>query len=109
VCQTAACVQWKAQIAQYIAEGKSDAEIVQIFVAQFGLRVLGEPPAEGVTLILWIGPIVAALAGGAFAVWVLRRMSRRGATAAVSVASASNATGGDGYTDQVERDLKQHF
>lgn len=36
VCKTSACVQWKAQIAQYLAEGKSDEEIVQIFVDRYG-------------------------------------------------------------------------
>lgn len=107
VCQTAACVQWKAQITQYIAEGKSDEEIVQLFVDEFGLKVLGEPPAEGLTILLWIGPIVAVLIGGAVALWLIRNMSRRGATA--HARAASTAPSDDSYIDQVERDLKQNF
>jgi cytochrome c-type biogenesis protein CcmH len=107
VCQTAACVQWKAQISQYLAEGKNDEEIVQIFVDEFGLQVLGEPPAEGVTLILWIGPIMAVLIGGAVALWLIRNMARRSATA--NARAAPTASSDDPYIDQVERDLKQHF
>jgi cytochrome c-type biogenesis protein CcmH len=105
VCQTPACVQWKAQIGQFLAEGMSEQEIVQIFVERYGLRVLGEPPATGITLILWIGPIVAALAGGLFAFRLIRRMSQRAATAPLTPAQAK----GDEYVDRVEQELKQRL
>ena len=108
VCQTAACVQWKAQIAQFLAEGKRDDEIVQIFVDRYGLRVLGEPPAAGVTLILWIGPIVVAVAGAFYALRIIRRMSQRGA-ALPSAPAPSAASTGDEYVDRVERELKQQL
>ncbi len=107
VCRTSACVQWKAQIAQYLAEGKTDDEIIQIFVDRYGLRVLGEPPAEGISLVLWIGPIVVALAGGFYAIAVIRRMSQRGAAAAPQPAAAPPT--GDEYLDRVEHELKQHL
>jgi cytochrome c-type biogenesis protein CcmH len=113
VCQTPACVQWKAQIAQYLAEGKSDAEIVQIFVDRFGLRVKADPRAE--TPILWVGPLVVAILGGAFAFILIRRMIRRGRAAqtltpAMSAPPSAPLRGqasGDEYADRVERDLKQ--
>jgi len=105
VCQTSACVQWKAQIAQFLAEGKSESEIVEIFVQRYGLRVLGEPPATGATLILWIGPIVAALVGGFFVFRIMRRMSRRPAPATSAPAQPS----GDEYIDRVERELQQRL
>jgi cytochrome c-type biogenesis protein CcmH len=108
VCQTAACVQWKAQIGQFLAEGKTDEEIVQIFVQRFGLRVQGEPPLQGITLLLYILPIVALLAGGAFSVVLIRRLSKRGASAPISSETPST-TNGDEYHDQVERDLKQNL
>lgn len=106
VCQTPACVQWKAQIAQYLAEGKSDEEIVQIFVDRFGLRVKADPRAE--TPILWIGPVVVAILGGAFALIVIRRMTRQG-RATQPIPPARSAPGGDEYADRVERDLKQNL
>ena len=105
VCQTPACVQWKAQIAQYLAEGKSEDEIVQIFVQRYGQRVVGEPPATGTALILWIGPIVVALLGGYFALRLIRRMSSRPAPTAPT--SAAPVSTGDDYLDRVERELKQ--
>jgi len=106
VCQTPACVQWKAQIAQYLAEGKSDEAIVQLFVQRYGQRVLSESSAQ-VAPIVWIGPILVVLAGGFYAFRIIRRMSQRGAAApARPVAPAPT---GDEYVDQVERELKQQL
>jgi len=107
VCQTSACVQWKAQIAQYLAEGRSDAEIVQVFVERFGLRVKGNPLTD--TPLLWIGPIVFALAAGVFTVWLIRRMSARAALAEAQPRVDPLAPTGDKYLDQVEQDLKQRL
>jgi len=106
VCQTPACVQWKAQIAQYLAEGKSDEEIVQIFVDRFGLRVKANVLAD--TPILWIGPLVVAILGGAFALMLIRRMTRQGRAAQTSP-PATGTPGGDEYAMRVERDLNQNL
>jgi len=108
VCQTPACVQWKAQIAQYLAEGKSDDEIVQIFVDQFGLVVQGEPPFSGVTVLLWIGPIVFALLAGFYTIRLIRRMAARPARGTPPPVEKPASTG-DRYLDQVESDLKQRL
>ncbi len=105
VCQTSACVQWKAQIAQYLGEGRSDDEIVQIFVDRFGLRVKANPLAE--TPILWIGPIAVAVIGAIVAVQIIRRMTQRGQAA--EPAPTATASTGDEYEDRVERELKQQL
>ena len=108
VCQTSACIQWKAQIGQYLAEGRSDSEIVQIFVDRFGLRVKADPLAE--TPLLWIGPIVVAVLGGIFALVIIRRMTRRGRLAeAEAEPRPAQAGGGDEYADRVERELQQRL
>ena len=104
VCQTSACVQWKAQIGQFLAEGKSDEEIKQIFVERFGLRVLGEPPVP----LLWILPVIVVLLGGVYVVRMIRRLSQRGAAAPAPTAPEATATG-DEYRDRVERELKQQL
>ena len=44
VCPTEACRQWRELIRSMLAEGKSEAEIKQYFVTQYGDRVLAEPP-----------------------------------------------------------------
>src|SRR4026207_57451 len=44
VCPTEACRQWRDLIRTMLADGKSEAEIKQYFVTQYGVRVLDEPP-----------------------------------------------------------------
>jgi cytochrome c-type biogenesis protein CcmH len=51
-------------IAERVAEGWTDDEIVAFFVATYGNAVLLDPPARGATVILWIAPIAALAIGG---------------------------------------------
>ena len=51
-------------IAERVAEGWTDAEIIDFFVATYGSSVLLDPPARGATVILWIAPIAALAIGG---------------------------------------------
>jgi cytochrome c-type biogenesis protein CcmH len=60
VCPTEACRQWRDLIRTMLAEGKSEAEIKQYFVAQYGARVLAEPPNR---LVSYLVPAVAILLG----------------------------------------------
>src|SRR5512136_930000 len=45
VCPTEACRQWRDLIRQMLTEGKSEKEIKQYFVDNYGDRVLPAPPA----------------------------------------------------------------
>jgi cytochrome c-type biogenesis protein CcmH len=105
-CRTAACQQWRAQIAQMLSEGQTEAQIKQYFVDRYGLRVLAQPPAEGNSLLLWALPLVALVVGGGYVALLMRRMRARGAAAATN-ASPAKATG-DEYLDRVEQDLKDY-
>ena len=60
VCPTEACRQWRDLIRSMLAEGKSEAEIKQYFVTQYGARVLAEPPNR---LASYLVPAVAILLG----------------------------------------------
>ena len=60
VCPTEACRQWRDLIRSMLAEGKSEAEIKQYFVTQYGDRVLAEPPNR---LASYLVPAVAILLG----------------------------------------------
>ena len=60
-----------------IAAGDTEQEIKDALVAEFGPKVLAEPPDGGFGLLAWLLPLVA-LAGGAIAVGLLiRSWSRR--------------------------------
>jgi cytochrome c-type biogenesis protein CcmH len=60
VCPTEACRQWRDLIRTMLSEGKSEAEIKQYFVTQYGARVLAEPPNR---LVSYLVPAVAILLG----------------------------------------------
>ncbi|MGB3713886.1 MAG: cytochrome c-type biogenesis protein CcmH [Candidatus Promineifilaceae bacterium] len=59
VCETQACADWRQVIREKLAGGQSDEQIKDYFADQYGVRALAEPPAEGVTLLVWLVPIIA--------------------------------------------------
>ena len=59
-----------------LAAGEGDQQILDEFVASYGDSILTEPPKRGISLGVWIGPIVAVLLGAAV-LWLLLRTWRR--------------------------------
>jgi cytochrome c-type biogenesis protein CcmH len=70
VCPTTACAQWRELIRQKLVEGKTEQQIKDYFVEQYGARVLGTPPAKGINWLVYVVPPVAILAG----VYILYRV-----------------------------------
>jgi len=66
----------KQVIRSSLAEGKTEAQIRDQLVAQFGPAVVAEPPKKGFDLLAWLVPL-GILAGGAVGVgaiaWGWRR------------------------------------
>lgn len=67
----------RQKVYELMQEGKSQKEIVDYMVARYGNFVTYEPPVTPATLILWIGPLLFVLIGGA--VVILRTRRRPGA------------------------------
>jgi formate-dependent nitrite reductase complex subunit NrfG len=73
-------LQMRAEIARWVAEGRSDREIIDTYKQRYGARVLVEP--EG--LQWWwmhVVPWVVLLLGLALTIGLLRRMVARGKAA----------------------------
>lgn len=72
VCPTEACRQWRDLIRTMLAEGKSEAEIKQYFVTQYGARVLAEPPNRMVSYLVPAAIILlgALLLARGFQMWM---------------------------------------
>ncbi|HEX3946388.1 MAG TPA: cytochrome c-type biogenesis protein CcmH [Acidimicrobiales bacterium] len=69
-----AAVAVRHQVARLVAEGRTDQQIEDALVAQYGPTILLRPPTTGLTSLVWIVPAVAgALAVGAIGVLFWRR------------------------------------
>jgi cytochrome c-type biogenesis protein CcmH len=97
------------KVRELIAQGKSDQEVRDYFVARYGEWVLLQPKAEGVNLLVWLGP-VALLLGGAY---VIARQVRREPEPAAPATSPSTPGAPasddsvDPYLAAVRRELDQ--
>jgi cytochrome c-type biogenesis protein CcmH len=74
VCPTEACKEWREEIRDMLADGKSEEEIKQHFVDYYGARVLSEPPRSGFNWLVYVVPPIAIVAGlfvlfRAFSAW----------------------------------------
>jgi len=61
-----------AVVAEKVAAGESDDQIIQYFTDRYGSGILLDPPFRGRTLALWLTPL-AALATGVVLILGLRR------------------------------------
>ncbi|MBN2112589.1 MAG: cytochrome c-type biogenesis protein CcmH [Acidimicrobiia bacterium] len=59
-------------VAEKVAAGESDGQIIEYFTDRYGSGILLDPPFRGRTLALWLTPLVA-LAGGVALILGLRR------------------------------------
>jgi cytochrome c-type biogenesis protein CcmH len=103
VCPTEACRQWRDLIRTMLAEGKSEAEIKQYFVAQYGDRVLAEPPNR---LITYLVPTVAILLGALLLFRGFQMWMKPSAMATDKVQEESQAIQ-DPYIARLEEELKK--
>jgi cytochrome c-type biogenesis protein CcmH len=94
-------------VRELVAEGKSDQEVVDYFVARYGEWVLLEPPKHGFNWLVWLGPI-ALLLGGAFV--ISRQIKRAPAVEPAKSATPSSPPSPeaeDPYLQAVRRELDQ--
>jgi cytochrome c-type biogenesis protein CcmH len=109
VCPTQACADWREVIRSKLAEGQTEEQIRAYFAEQYGARALAEPPRQGFTLGVWIVPIVAVAAGGAFFGLYLRRIrhAEEAPPAAAALAAGELPPAQDDYQARIEKELRE--
>jgi cytochrome c-type biogenesis protein CcmH/NrfF len=75
-----------------LAQGKSEAQIIQYFVKEYGSIVYIEPPKSGFGLVAWVTPFAFLLLGAGLIVLVLRKWLARGLTQSPATVSAPDVT-----------------
>lgn len=103
VCPTQACAQWRELIREKLAAGWSEAEIKDYFIEQYGARVIGVPPAQGLNWLVYLIPPVAVLAGA----FVLFKAFRSGKQPAEQVTAEAVPPPTNEYVSRLEEELKK--
>ena len=95
-----------ALIEQNLAQGQSQEQIIQSFVAQYGEQVLASPPKRGFNLTVWILPFVAILGGGGIIYITLRVWVRRGKSRQTNAVTKAEE-GDEEYQRQLDKELEE--
>ncbi|MBI3738948.1 MAG: cytochrome c-type biogenesis protein CcmH [Chloroflexi bacterium] len=105
VCPTEACRQWRDLIRQQLSQGWTEDQIKQYFIDQYGVRVVGEPPARGLNWLVYILPPVIILAGAILLFRALRAWTKPSTAAAVT--RSKKEAPKDEYVARLEEELKK--
>lgn len=105
VCPTQACKEWRDLIRLKLSEGWTDEQIKDYFVAQYGDRVLAEPPRRGLNWLVYILPLVFIVLGAAVLFRVLGKMRKK--AAAPIAAQPPETQADDRYLRELEEQLKR--
>jgi cytochrome c-type biogenesis protein CcmH len=107
VCPTQACSEWRELIREKLAAGWTDEQIKDYFAAQYGDRVLAEPPRQGLNWLVYLLP-PTFIGIGAIVVWrVLSSMKSRKPQGAEMEGLARQAGQDDPYLARLEEELKK--
>ena len=90
----------KINIRRLLNEGKSEEEIIDEYVAEYGERILAAPRTEGFGITAYLLPIVALLL--ATTVIVMRGMNKK----PVLIEFKSSVKPGSDYDDRLDDELK---
>ena len=88
------------KVRELVAAGKSDQEIFDYFVERYGEWALMEPKKSGVTLGLWLAPVLLLVLG---VLLIIGSTRRSGAPAEPAPAAAAE----DDYLAKVRADLEK--
>ncbi|MDA0711365.1 MAG: cytochrome c-type biogenesis protein CcmH [bacterium] len=97
--------QQQARIEALLGEGKTGQQVIDIYVAEFGMRVLSKPPAEGFNLTAWLMPPLVLLFGFVVVRSVLRTWSHSKPVALAGGPKPDAAS--DPYLERLEQELRE--
>ena len=108
VCPTQACKEWRDLIRTMLTEGKTEDEILQHFVDQYGAKVLAEPPKEGFYWLIYLLPPAIILIGAVILFRSLKEWTKpKVAVPVAGEAQAEASARKDDYVARLEEELKK--
>jgi cytochrome c-type biogenesis protein CcmH len=98
-----AAKQVKLQIAQLITEGKTREEVLDMYVAIYGERILASPRAQGFNVMAYWMPPIILIVGVLLVVFVINRLS---VSSAKPVRVAKNNFG-DEFFNKIDQEMRE--
>ena len=96
--------EMKADIRRLLAEGKTRQQILDSYVAEYGDRILAEPPARGFSRVFHVAPWLFLAASVGLVFVVLKRL--RPAAVATPAASQAAAPPNDDESERIDEELR---
>ena len=75
--QSSVAAEYRALIAQRVADGATDEEVIDEFAAKFGDSYILDTSTTSWSIALWIVPILAISLGAGVVTWMYRSARRR--------------------------------
>ena len=109
VCPTEACKDWREQIRVMLSEGKSEEEILKYFEAQYGARVLAEPPKKGFYWLIYLLPPAIILLGAVILLRSMKQWTTKPVAESTGMDEAGDTSSAvkDDYVARLEEELKK--
>lgn len=102
--QSPAADEIKQNIRRLLAEGKTPQQVLDVYVAEYGDRILAEPPARGFSRLIYVAPWVFLVASVGLVVVVIRRLRAVSPAPAKTAQAAPGPT--DDETDRIDEELR---
>jgi cytochrome c-type biogenesis protein CcmH len=98
--------QFRQEIRSMVADGRTEAQILEHYLGLYGERILAQPVARGFNLLAYWMPAVAFLCGtGLVTVWLLRRRSGKASESSVPGQARETNAAVRRLHDQFEKEL----
>jgi cytochrome c-type biogenesis protein CcmH len=102
--QSPAADEIKQTIRKLLADGKTSEQILDIYVAQYGDRILAEPPARGFSRLIYVAPWVFLVASVGLVIVVIRRL--RAVSPAPARTERAAASPSEDEADRIDEELR---
>ena len=100
----------REQIEKMLGKGMGRAQIIALFRAKYGEKILSAPTTEGFNLLAWVMPFAALLAGCGIVFAFVGRWHKQGAEPERPAESRGEGGGFDAeLRRRLERDIRERF
>jgi cytochrome c-type biogenesis protein CcmH/NrfF len=88
------CQAWALPALRHVddllAQGKTEQQVIDSFVAQYGPVIYAEPPKSGFSLVAWVMPMAYLMLGALVVIFVISRWLKRPSMEPANTTSAGS-------------------